>query len=59
MDMKLGPRPDWAEVEQFVVQSYRIMAPKKRLKELDAAGTGGAATIRPSRARASGVKRRR
>jgi predicted DNA-binding protein (MmcQ/YjbR family) len=57
MDMKLGPKPDWAEVEQFIVQSYRIMAPKKRLKELDAAG--GAAIKRPARTRAPAAKRRR
>jgi predicted DNA-binding protein (MmcQ/YjbR family) len=59
MDMKLGPKPDWAEVEHFIVQSYRIMAPKKRLKELDAAGGGGGKTTRPSRARAPGAKRGR
>ncbi|HEX6812336.1 MAG TPA: MmcQ/YjbR family DNA-binding protein [Planctomycetota bacterium] len=35
IDMKLGKKPDWAEVEDFIVGSYRIVAPKKRLKELD------------------------
>jgi predicted DNA-binding protein (MmcQ/YjbR family) len=59
IDMKLGPRPDWAEVEHFIVQSYRIMAPKKRVKELDAAGAGAAAPIRPARARVSGAKPKR
>jgi predicted DNA-binding protein (MmcQ/YjbR family) len=57
IDMKLGSRPDWAEIEQFIVQSYRIMAPKKRVKELDAA-RGPAPTL-PSRARAPAAKRRR
>jgi predicted DNA-binding protein (MmcQ/YjbR family) len=57
IDMRLGPKPDWAEVEQFIVQSYRIMAPKKRLKELDAAR--GAAPARPARTRAAAAKRRR
>jgi predicted DNA-binding protein (MmcQ/YjbR family) len=59
MDMKLGPKPDWAEVEQFIVQSYRIIAPKKRLKELDAAGAGEATISRPPRARAPRPKKRR
>jgi predicted DNA-binding protein (MmcQ/YjbR family) len=36
VNMKLGPEPDWAEVEQFVVDSYRRIAPKKLVKELDA-----------------------
>jgi predicted DNA-binding protein (MmcQ/YjbR family) len=58
MDMKLGAKPDWAEVEQFIVQSYRLIAPKKRLKELDGAG-GAAVTKRPSRARAPAARRRR
>jgi hypothetical protein len=38
VDMKLGPKPDWREVENFIVESYRIIAPKKRVKELDAQG---------------------
>lgn len=35
-DMKLGPKPDWDEVEQLIVESYRLIAPKKLVKELDA-----------------------
>lgn len=35
IDMKLGAKPDWAEVEDFIVESYRLIAPKKRLAELD------------------------
>ncbi|MEO7330781.1 MAG: MmcQ/YjbR family DNA-binding protein, partial [Minicystis sp.] len=35
VDMHLGPRPDWEEVENFIVESYRIIAPKKLVKELD------------------------
>jgi predicted DNA-binding protein (MmcQ/YjbR family) len=38
VDMRLGPKPDWREVETFIVESYRIIAPKKRVKELDARG---------------------
>jgi predicted DNA-binding protein (MmcQ/YjbR family) len=36
IDMKLGKKPDWSEVEHFIVESYRLIAPKKRLAELDA-----------------------
>jgi hypothetical protein len=38
VDMRLGKKPDWREVENFIVESYRIIAPKKRVKELDAGG---------------------
>jgi predicted DNA-binding protein (MmcQ/YjbR family) len=43
VDMNLGPKPDWDEVEQFVVGSYRMIAPKKLVKELDAKSGGGSA----------------
>ena len=33
VDMRLGPSPDWREVERFIVQSYRLIAPKRRLAE--------------------------
>jgi predicted DNA-binding protein (MmcQ/YjbR family) len=36
VDFLIGKKPDWAEVERFVVGSYRIVAPKRRVKELDA-----------------------
>ena len=35
IDMRLDPKPDWNEVEDFIVESYRLIAPKKRLAELD------------------------
>jgi predicted DNA-binding protein (MmcQ/YjbR family) len=35
-DMVLGPRPNWDEIEQFIVESYRLVAPKKFVKDLDA-----------------------
>jgi predicted DNA-binding protein (MmcQ/YjbR family) len=38
VDMKLGPKPDWNEVETLVVGSYKMIAPKKL-----AAAVGGAA----------------
>lgn len=59
IDMKIGPKPDWAEVEHFIVQSYRLIAPKKRVKELDGAGAGKAASPRPARRKALAAKRRR
>ena len=44
VDMRIGPKPNWDEVEQFIVESYRIIAPKKLVKELDARrGVGSAA----------------
>lgn len=36
VDMHIGKTPDWAELERFIVGSYRIIASKKRVKELDA-----------------------
>jgi predicted DNA-binding protein (MmcQ/YjbR family) len=35
-DLKLGKRPNWDEVEHLIVESYRLIAPKKLVKELDA-----------------------
>jgi predicted DNA-binding protein (MmcQ/YjbR family) len=40
LDMRLGPKPNWDEVRQLIVESYKIVAPKrlaKKLEELDAA----------------------
>ncbi|MCE7891213.1 MAG: MmcQ/YjbR family DNA-binding protein [Myxococcales bacterium] len=35
VDLRLGPRPNWAEVEQLIVESYRIVAPKRLARLLD------------------------
>src|SRR6185436_10695328 len=35
IDMNIGSKPNWDEVEHFIVGSYRIIASKKRVKELD------------------------
>jgi hypothetical protein len=43
VDMRIGPKPSWKEIEQLVTESYRIMAPKKLIKELDARAAGPAA----------------
>src|SRR5262249_21668326 len=43
VDMKLGPKPDWAEVEQFVVQSYRMIAPTQLVQARAAPPPAGAA----------------
>jgi len=42
IDIELGPKPDWAEVEHFIVESYRRIAPKRRLQELDGAAPASA-----------------
>lgn len=36
VDMKLDKKPNWPEVEQFIVDSYRMIAPKRLVKELEA-----------------------
>jgi len=40
IDMRLGKNPNWSEVEQFIVESYRIIAPKRLVRELDARSPG-------------------
>lgn len=35
VDMHIGKKPNWDEVEQFIVESYRMIAPKKLVKQLD------------------------
>jgi predicted DNA-binding protein (MmcQ/YjbR family) len=53
VDMAIGPRPSWAEVEQLILDSYRLIAPKKRLRELDAAPAPAPPSRRkPARAKA-------
>lgn len=49
VDMRLGKKPNWAEVEQFIVESYRMIAPKTLVKRLDAARGGGAEAAPPPR----------
>ena len=52
VDMRLGRTPNWREVESLIVQSYRLVAPKKRVKELDAmTGTRAAPAARKDPAR--------
>jgi predicted DNA-binding protein (MmcQ/YjbR family) len=54
VDMKIGKRPNWDEIEQFIVDSYRRIAPKKLVKQLDNA-VGD--TPRPERAGAPAPQR--
>jgi hypothetical protein len=55
--MKLDPAPDWGEVEQFILQSYRMIAPRKLVKELDARdGAGASPAPRPAPRRATAKK---
>jgi predicted DNA-binding protein (MmcQ/YjbR family) len=36
VDMKLDAEPSWPELEHFILDSYRMIAPKKLVKELAA-----------------------
>ena len=56
IDMKIGKKPNWDEVEHFIVESYRIIAPKKLVKALDAEG---AATAPSKPARRSAAARKK
>jgi hypothetical protein len=64
VDMRLGSKPDWREVEKLIVESYRLVAPKRRIKEL-AAKAGGATkpsvtiAVKPPPQRHTGGKRKR
>jgi predicted DNA-binding protein (MmcQ/YjbR family) len=55
VDMRLGSNPRWDEVETLIVESYRIIAPRRRVKELDARGGAGA---RPAAAVKAPAKKR-
>jgi predicted DNA-binding protein (MmcQ/YjbR family) len=36
LTMQFGKKPDWNEIEELVVTSYRLIAPKRLVKQLDA-----------------------
>jgi predicted DNA-binding protein (MmcQ/YjbR family) len=57
VDMRLGPEPEWPEVERFIVESYRIIAKKSRVRELDAMGKP-AATKPPRSKPKKGTKKK-
>ena len=38
LTMQFGKRPDWAEIRELIVTSYRLIAPKRLVKQLDAEG---------------------
>jgi predicted DNA-binding protein (MmcQ/YjbR family) len=59
VDMKLGPKPDWAEIESLVVESYRIIAPKRRVKELDALLGRGATEVKRAKRAAPATRARK
>jgi predicted DNA-binding protein (MmcQ/YjbR family) len=50
LDVRLGPKPDWAEVEQFIVESYRIVAPRRMSQRLDERSSAPASRSERSRA---------
>ena len=58
VDMRIGAKPDWAEVATFIADSYRMIAPKKLVRQLDGGDAAGAAPS-PRRSRASTPSRRR
>ncbi len=35
VSMRVGKKPNWDEIEQFIVASYRLIAPKKLSRALD------------------------
>ena len=48
--MRVGAVPDWSELEHFIVESYRMIAPKKLVKELDARdGPAATAAAKPAK----------
>lgn len=61
IDLRLGPRPNWAEVEQLIVESYRIVAPKRLARLLDEPPSSAARVERasPPRKRKVAPKKRR
>lgn len=56
IDMRLAAKPDWAEVEQFIVESWRIVAPKKVVKAFDEGGGAGAGPAKPAAKKRSPAK---
>lgn len=56
VDMLLDKSPDWREVEQYIIGSYRIIASKSRVKELDAMTGGGAAPAKQAASKAPAKK---
>ena len=55
VDMRIGARPNWDELEHFIVESYKMIAPKKLVKELGERGDAGKVATRvkkPVKARA-------
>jgi hypothetical protein len=59
IDMRLGKKPDWAEVEQFVVESYRIVAPKRLVKAFDAGRKVAVGAGTPTAARKKKKKKKK
>lgn len=50
IDMRLEPKPNWAEVEQLIVESYRIVAPKRLARQLEEQAAARASKSSRSRA---------
>jgi len=56
VDMRIGTSPDWREIERFIVGSYRIIASKTRVKELDAIRGAGALEVAATKKPAARAK---
>lgn len=57
IDMRLPTPIDWAEVEQFIVESWRIVAPKKLVAAFDASRGGAGARETPAAKKAAAPKK--
>lgn len=55
VDVRLGPKPNWDEVESLIVGSYRLIAPKRHVKELDA--KNGASPAPPAKKKTASAKK--
>lgn len=56
VSIDLDDSPDWEELEELLVDSYRLQALKRQLRALDG---DGPATVRPSTPRGSARKQRK
>ena len=57
VDMRLGEKPSWPEVEHFIVDSYRMIAPKRLVKELDGRGVASTPPAKKATAKKAPAKK--
>lgn len=56
VDMRLADKPDWAEVEHFIVESYKMIAPAKLAAQLGVAAPAPPAKAAKTPARRAAAK---